>query len=55
MTPPSNPHRARLEAFVEEAYRRGSVPDAAGDPIELAAHSVEADAALRDRAGRADD
>lgn len=52
MTPPSDLHRARLEAFVAEAYRRSSVSDAAGDPIELAPHSVDADAgaALRDLA-----
>lgn len=41
-----------LEGFLERAYREGSVPDAAGEPVALAPHSVDADlgAALRDLA-----
>jgi predicted O-methyltransferase YrrM len=41
-----------LSGFIEEAYRRGSVPDAAGETIELYPHSVERGlgAALRDLA-----
>jgi predicted O-methyltransferase YrrM len=41
-----------LDGFVETAYRDGSVPDAAGEPIALAPHSVEPEvgAALRDLA-----
>jgi predicted O-methyltransferase YrrM len=41
-----------LEGFLERAYRDGSVPDAAGEPVALAPHSVEADvgAALRELA-----
>lgn len=41
-----------LEGFLERAYREGSVPDAAGEPLALAPHSVDADfgAALRDLA-----
>jgi predicted O-methyltransferase YrrM len=59
MTPSDDRRRTNLEDFVERAYRRGSVPDAAGNAIGLAPHSVEpeAGAALRDlavaeRAGR---
>jgi predicted O-methyltransferase YrrM len=39
----------RLQAFIEHAHRRGTVPDANGAPIDLAPHSVEqeAGAALR--------
>jgi predicted O-methyltransferase YrrM len=53
MTSSHDRQRTRLEEFVERAYRRGSVPDAAGDAIDLAPHSVdrEAGAALRDLAG----
>ena len=41
-----------MQQFVERAYRNGSVPDAAGEPVALAPHSVDADlgAALRDLA-----
>jgi predicted O-methyltransferase YrrM len=41
-----------LDAFLERAYREGSVPDAAGEPLALAPHSVGAHfgAALRDLA-----
>jgi predicted O-methyltransferase YrrM len=44
--------QTRLEEFVEEAYRRGSVPDAAAEPVSLVPHSVEPDlgVALRDLA-----
>lgn len=44
--------RAELEEFVEEAYRRGSVRDTAGNRIELSPHSVEPEpgAAVRDLA-----
>jgi predicted O-methyltransferase YrrM len=44
--------RAELEEFVDEAYRRGSVPDETGAPVSLVPHSVEAQlgAALRDLA-----
>jgi predicted O-methyltransferase YrrM len=59
MTPSDDRRRTNLEQFVEQVYRRGSVPDAAGNAIDLAPHSVEteAGAALRDlavaeRAGR---
>jgi predicted O-methyltransferase YrrM len=43
---------AASEGFVERAYREGSVPDADGEPVALAPHSVspEAGAALRDLA-----
>jgi predicted O-methyltransferase YrrM len=46
------PELAALEAFVERAYRDGSVPDAEGEPVALAPHSVEPEvgAALRDLA-----
>src|SRR5918992_1376202 len=49
MTPSDDRRRTNLEEFVEQAYRRGSVPDAAGNAIDLAPHSVEpeAGAALR--------
>jgi predicted O-methyltransferase YrrM len=52
MPPSHDRQRARLEAFVEQAYRHGSVPDAAGEAIDLAPHSVESGpgAALRDLA-----
>jgi predicted O-methyltransferase YrrM len=52
MTPSDDRRRTNLEEFVEQAYRRGSVPDAAGNAIDLAPHSVEpeAGAALRDLA-----
>jgi len=41
-----------LEAFIDEAYRRGSVPDAAGAQVDLAPHSVtrEQGEALRELA-----
>src|SRR5919106_2459392 len=44
--------RTAVQQFVERAYRNGSVPDAAGEPVALAPHSVEPDigAALRDLA-----
>lgn len=44
--------RAELEEFVDEAYRRGSVPDETGAPVSLAPHSVapQLGAALRDLA-----
>jgi predicted O-methyltransferase YrrM len=43
---------AAPEGFVERAYRDGSLPDATGEPVPLAPHSVDADlgAALRDLA-----
>jgi predicted O-methyltransferase YrrM len=52
MASPHDQRRARLERFAGEAYRRGSVPDASGDPVDLVPHSVEAHlgAALRDLA-----
>ena len=52
MTPSGDRRRTKLDDFVEQAYRRGSVPDAAGNAIGLAPHSVEpeAGAALRDLA-----
>jgi predicted O-methyltransferase YrrM len=44
--------RADLEEFVDEAYRRGSVPDETGEPVGLSPHSVEPQlgASLRDLA-----
>jgi predicted O-methyltransferase YrrM len=50
--PSAEERRMRLERFVEEAYGRGSVLGAAGEPVELAPHSVEPElgAALRDLA-----
>jgi predicted O-methyltransferase YrrM len=30
-----------LEEFVDEAYRRGSVPDVAGNPVHLVPHSID--------------
>ena len=33
--------RPELEAFLDRSYGRGSVPDAAGNAIELAPHSIE--------------
>jgi predicted O-methyltransferase YrrM len=41
-----------LDEFVEEAYRRGSVPNDTGEPVSLAPHSVDPQlgAALRDLA-----
>jgi predicted O-methyltransferase YrrM len=33
--------RAEIEEFVDEAYRRGSVPDEAGASVSLVPHSVE--------------
>jgi predicted O-methyltransferase YrrM len=43
--------QARLEGFIEEAYRRGNVP-AAAEPVSIVPHSVEPDlgAGLRDLA-----
>jgi predicted O-methyltransferase YrrM len=43
---------AAPEGFLERAYRDGSLPDATGEPVLLAPHSVGADlgAALRDLA-----
>jgi predicted O-methyltransferase YrrM len=44
--------RAELEQFVDEACRRGSVPDETGEPVSLVPHSVEPQlgAAIRDLA-----
>jgi predicted O-methyltransferase YrrM len=44
--------RSELQEFLERAYQRGSVPDASGEPVDLAPHSIEANlgAALRDLA-----
>jgi predicted O-methyltransferase YrrM len=52
MTPTDDWQPSRLQELTEQAYRRGNVPDAAGDPIDLAPHSVEPEvgAALRDLA-----
>jgi predicted O-methyltransferase YrrM len=59
MTPSNDRRRTNLKQFVEQAYRRGSVPDAAGNAIDLAPHSVESEAgaalcdlAVAERAGR---
>jgi predicted O-methyltransferase YrrM len=44
--------RRELDEFIEAAYRRGTLPDASGNPVELSPHSVQREqgAALRDLA-----